>query len=153
MSFYVPNWGSIAGVTPGQPNPSISVGYNWGGQSQGAQFAEGFPQSSGANLVSTDQEIDNDGGGTYYWFVLTNTGSAPNKLYIKRGRTLLAMAKVRVITDREGRIVGSVRLDPIKTDKGTIQFQARPSSQQKSHDLDIPDAHDGRRSPKYARGA
>jgi hypothetical protein len=50
------------------------------------------------------------------------------------------MAKVRVITDREGRIVGSVRLDPVKTDKGTIQFQVRPSSQQKSHDLDIPDA-------------
>jgi hypothetical protein len=50
------------------------------------------------------------------------------------------MAKVTVITDRENRIVGSVRLDPVKTDGGLVQFQARPSSQQKSHDLEIPDA-------------
>jgi hypothetical protein len=50
------------------------------------------------------------------------------------------MAKVTVITDLENRIVGSVRLDPVKTDGGTIQFQAKPSSQQKSYDLDIPDA-------------
>ena len=50
------------------------------------------------------------------------------------------MAKITVITDRDNRIIGSVRLDPVKSDGGTVQFRAKPSSQQKSYDLDIPDA-------------
>ena len=33
------------------------------------------------------------------------------------------MPKVVVITDSEGRIVGSVRADPIETENGTLQFQ------------------------------
>jgi hypothetical protein len=49
------------------------------------------------------------------------------------------MAKVTVITDRNNRIVGSIRLDPVKIDGGTVQFRAKASSQQKSHDLEIPD--------------
>ena len=36
------------------------------------------------------------------------------------------MPKVAVITDAEGRVLGSVRADPIETDSGTIQFQSRP---------------------------
>jgi hypothetical protein len=49
------------------------------------------------------------------------------------------MAKVTVITNREGRVLGSIRTDPVKTDRGIMQFKARTSSEQKSHDLDIPD--------------
>ena len=49
------------------------------------------------------------------------------------------MAKLTVITNREGRVLGSIRTDLVKTDRGTMQFKARTSSEQKSHDLDVPD--------------
>jgi hypothetical protein len=80
MAFNVANWGSI-GANAGP----ISVGYTFSGQSQGAQFAEGFPQSGGAHLISTDQEIDNDGGQITYWFNLTNTGNQPTTYTLSGG--------------------------------------------------------------------
>ena len=49
------------------------------------------------------------------------------------------MTKLTVITSPEGRILGSVRSDPIQTDMGTIEFQRRPTSEVKYHELDIPE--------------
>jgi hypothetical protein len=34
------------------------------------------------------------------------------------------MPKVLVIKDSEGRVIGSVRADPIETESGTLQFEA-----------------------------
>ena len=38
------------------------------------------------------------------------------------------MPKVFVITDSEGRILGSVRGDPVETESGTIQFRPHPTA-------------------------
>jgi hypothetical protein len=80
MAFNIANWGSIsANAGP------IFVGYTWGGQGHGAQFAEAYPQSSGAQLVSSDEEIDNEGGQISYWFQLTNTGNQPTSYTLSGG--------------------------------------------------------------------
>jgi hypothetical protein len=80
MSFNVENWGSI-----GAKAGPIRVGYTFSGVGQGAQFAEGYPQSAGANLVSADQEVDNDGGQISYSFNLTNTGNQPTSFTLSGG--------------------------------------------------------------------
>ena len=62
------------------------------------------------------------------------------------------MPKLIVITDAEGRILGSVRADPIETEAGTVQFQVparadmRPGQAQadaidemKYHELEVPE--------------
>ena len=46
MAFNVPHWGTIAS---GQ---SITIGYTFGGQNHGAQFAEGNPENPGCCLIS-----------------------------------------------------------------------------------------------------
>jgi hypothetical protein len=47
------------------------------------------------------------------------------------------MPKLNVITNREGRILGSVRSDPIETEIGTVQFQRRPTPEVKYYELDV----------------
>ncbi len=71
MSYNVPNWGFIYG------NSTIYVGYGWGQQDYGAQYAQGSPQYSGAILVSEGhlKEIDSQGN-IWYGFTMTNNGSA-----------------------------------------------------------------------------
>lgn len=60
------------------------------------------------------------------------------------------MAKLIVITDPDGRVVGSIRADPIDTEIGTIQFSppsqaalrrqsARFATDLTYHELEIPD--------------
>jgi hypothetical protein len=46
------------------------------------------------------------------------------------------MAKVIVITDSEGGVLGSVRGDLIETNSGTIQFQPLPGPH-KYHEIDL----------------
>jgi hypothetical protein len=80
MAYNVANWGSID-ASPA----SFPVGFTFGGQSQGAQFAEGFPQSSGAHLISDNEQIDNDGGSITYFFQLTNVGNEPTSFTLSGG--------------------------------------------------------------------
>jgi hypothetical protein len=47
------------------------------------------------------------------------------------------MARVTVITDPKGHILGSVRSDPIKIDGGTLKFQKRPADNLKYYELDV----------------
>jgi hypothetical protein len=53
------------------------------------------------------------------------------------------MPKVAVITNAEGRVLGSVRTDQIETETGTIQFQSRPpagaETQTTSLELELPE--------------
>jgi len=81
VGYNVPNWGSIsANAGP------IFVGFLInGGQNNGAQFAQGNPQSDGAFLVSDGHEIDLSGGQTSYWFQLTNTGGQPTSYTLAGG--------------------------------------------------------------------
>ena len=81
MSYNVQNWGSISAHTG-----PIFVSYVMnGGQNEGAQFAQGNPQSSGAFLVSSNHEIRLNGGKTTYLFQLTNTGSQPTSYTLAGG--------------------------------------------------------------------
>jgi hypothetical protein len=67
MSFNVAHFGAI---NSGQ---SITVGYTFGGQNRGAQFAEGNPEDPGAILISDQEGIAMDNSGaTSYRFQLTN---------------------------------------------------------------------------------
>jgi hypothetical protein len=69
MGFNVAHWGTIAS---GQ---SFAVGYTFGGQNRGAQFAEGNPEDPLGDLISDQEGIYMDnGGGTNYRFQLTNIG-------------------------------------------------------------------------------
>jgi hypothetical protein len=69
VSFNVPNWGFIAS------GASFPVGYTFGGQNMGAQFAEGMPQNPGGVLISDQEGISMDfNGGINYQFTLTNWG-------------------------------------------------------------------------------
>jgi hypothetical protein len=71
MAFNVANWGTI---NSGQ---SFPVGYTFGGQNRGAQFAQGNPENPGATLISDQEAITMTGsGGTNYQFQLSNIGSA-----------------------------------------------------------------------------
>jgi hypothetical protein len=81
MAYNVPNWGSIGAHTG-----PLWVGYIFNsGDNMGAQFAQGNPQSSGADLVSFDHEMDNSDGHITYWFKLTNTGDQPTSYTISGG--------------------------------------------------------------------
>jgi len=58
---------------------------------------------------------------------------------------LIDMAKLRVLTDSEGNVLGTVRTDPIETDSGTIQSEGRPPAESRDvaaidyRDLEVPD--------------
>jgi hypothetical protein len=70
MGFNVPGWGSIAA------NASFPVGYTFGGQNQGAQYAEGMPENPEGALISDQEGIWMDPNGNIsYFFTLTNIGS------------------------------------------------------------------------------
>jgi hypothetical protein len=56
------------------------------------------------------------------------------------------MAKVVVITDSEGHVVGSIRADPIETEDGTLQFQtpnrtiqSPEGTELRYHEIDVPE--------------
>jgi hypothetical protein len=49
------------------------------------------------------------------------------------------MAKVVVITDSKGKVLGSVRGDPITTDSGTIEFRRPPAADVNYHELHVPE--------------
>ena len=82
MAYNVPNFGSI-GANAG-PFP---VGYIInGGQNKGAQFAQGNPQSPGADLISTNHEIDLMANGqTIYAFQIKNRGGKPTSWTLAGG--------------------------------------------------------------------
>lgn len=50
------------------------------------------------------------------------------------------MAKIIVITDTQGNILGSVRSDPIEADGVMVQFQPVPDSRVEYHELDVSDS-------------
>jgi hypothetical protein len=70
MSYYVPNWGSIAG------NATIWTGYTInGGQNYGAQFAEAIPQND-TSLMSYNHTVElYQGRYTYYFWIRNETGN------------------------------------------------------------------------------
>jgi hypothetical protein len=70
MGYNVANWGYIDGDT------SITVGFTFGGASEGAQFAEGFPEDSGNTLISNNEGISFGTDSQYsYQFDLTCYGT------------------------------------------------------------------------------
>ena len=71
MSYNVANWGYING------GATITVGYwfNNGTSSEGAQYAEGFPEDSGNTLTVTNEGIGfGTNSLTWYQFDLTCAG-------------------------------------------------------------------------------
>lgn len=55
------------------------------GVNRGAQFAQGNPQSSGADLVSTNHSIILNGNETTYRFDLRNRGNQPTSFTLAEG--------------------------------------------------------------------
>lgn len=49
------------------------------------------------------------------------------------------MAKLTVVTDRGGNVVGTVRSDPVQTDDGEIQFAAPTSDTHTYQEIEVSD--------------
>lgn len=66
----------------------------------------------------------------------------PHSSPSKGVKSEMATAKVFVITDRDGRLLGSVRGDPIETENGTLQFGPPPHGLEhdnRFHEVEIPE--------------
>lgn len=49
------------------------------------------------------------------------------------------MAKLTVVTDRGGNVVGTVRSDPLQTSQGELQFVAPTSDTHTYQEIEVPD--------------
>ncbi len=50
------------------------------------------------------------------------------------------MAKITIITDKSGKLLGAVRSDPIKVGDRTLQFHRHPLGNHLYHEIEVEDA-------------